>query len=108
MRRVIILFLFVVFMLDIVALASAQDEWNYGLGLKTCGTWISRRQTGDYYDMVQWMLGYISAAGYYGSFKLKESEANAFSVWIDNYCRANPLEKFIVGVRVLVKELTQK
>lgn len=79
----------------------------YGLGAKTCGTWLEKRRTNDYYDMGQWMLGYISAAEYYGP-DLKESEGQAFLAYMDNYCQKKPLDDFDVGVRQLINELRKK
>lgn len=79
----------------------------YGLGAKTCGTWLEKRCANDHFDMAQWMLGYISAANYY-TFDFKESEGAAFIAYMDNYCQQNPLEKFSVGVRRLIDELQKK
>jgi len=79
----------------------------YGVGAKTCGTWIEKRRTNDHFDMGQWMLGYISATDYY-AFELKESEGQAFIAYMDNYCQQNPLDEFAVGVRRLIGELRKK
>jgi len=56
--------------------------------------------------MGQWMLGFISAAGYYGK-NLRESEGEAFGAWMDNFCTQNPLTTFDEGVKKLVNELSQ-
>lgn len=85
----------------------APASTNYGAGTKTCGTWIEKRRTDDYFDMAQWMLGYISATDYY-AFDLKESEGQAFIAYMDNYCQQNPLDEFAVGVRKLISELRKK
>lgn len=85
----------------------ASASTIYGMGAKTCGTWIEKRRTNDHFDMAQWMLGYISAAGYY-AFDLKESEGQAFVAYMDNYCQQNPLDDFSVGVRQLINELRKK
>ena len=79
----------------------------YGLGVSTCGTWLEKRRTNDHFDISQWMLGYISAADYYGP-DLKESEGQAFIFYMDNYCHQNPVDQFSVGVRRLIDELRKK
>ena len=79
----------------------------YGLGASTCGTWLQKRHANDHFEMGQWMLGYISAADYYGP-DLKESEGQALIFYMDNHCQQNPLEVFSVGVRRLIDELRKK
>ena len=79
----------------------------YGLGAKTCGTWLEKRRTNDHFDMAQWMLGYISAADYYGP-DLKENEGQSFISYMDNYCQQNPLDQFSVGVDRLIDALRKK
>jgi hypothetical protein len=82
--------------------------YTYGAGTKTCGAWVEKRKEDDHFAMAQWMLGYVSAAGYYGDFRLRESEGQALVVWMDNYCQQNPLETFEKGVQKLIDSLRKE
>lgn len=87
--------------------ASDGKYITYGAGNSSCGTWLSERPSGNYFNESQWMLGFISATGYYEVMDLKETDAKALTAWMDNYCRANPLDGFNEGVHSLVEELAQ-
>ena len=58
------------------------------------------------------MLGFVSGANWASPGDredfLKGLDAPALEVWIDNYCRAHPLERFSDSVDALVKELRTK
>lgn len=89
-----------------LGVASQTNAYTvYGQGTATCGTWIKEREQGGYKDMEYWILGYITAAGFYGTNELKNSDVNAFSVWIDNYCQNNPLDQLVDGAQALVRAL---
>jgi hypothetical protein len=55
--------------------------------------------------MEYWILGYVTASGFYETNELKKSDVNAFSVWIDNFCQKNPLDQIVDGAQALVREL---
>ena len=80
----------------------------YGEGTSSCGECISERSSGNWHSKGQWMLGVISAVGYYGVYDLKRTDSRAFAVWIDNYCQKNPLDDFSKGVYSLIEELAKK
>ena len=80
----------------------------YGAGSQSCGEWVSERAAGDWFSKGQWMLGVISAVGYYSVYDLKDIDSQAFAVWMDNYCKENPLNQFSEGVYSLVEELAVK
>ena len=77
----------------------------YGSGVGSCGEWLQERKGNDWYNKGQWMLGFVSAAGYYANYTLKNTDSKAFVAWMDNYCHAHPLEDFSTGVKSLVEEL---
>jgi hypothetical protein len=71
-----------------------------GAGTASCGTWTSWRAQQanhpDHYVFEQWALGFISGTAYEGAASLDPLsglDAEAVWAWIDNYCRANPLEE---------------
>lgn len=100
------------YLLAFAALSCAAQSVSayqlYGAGGKSCGEWVSERASGKWYGKGQWMLGVITAVGHYGVYELKDVDSEAFAVWMDNYCRKNPLEEFSVGVYELVEELARK
>ncbi|MCI0561072.1 MAG: hypothetical protein MN733_21510 [Nitrososphaera sp.] len=81
----------------------------YSVGTRTCGAWVEARRKDDWYQMGQWILGYVSAAGFYAGYykdrSLKDSDSGAFLTYMDNYCQQHPLELFETGVRQLIEEL---
>jgi hypothetical protein len=86
----------------------AEETGNYkmyGFGYSSCGSWLDDRKGDGWYGKGQWMLGTISAVGYYGVFKLKELDSVSFALWMDNYCKANPLSTLSEGTHQLVLEL---
>lgn len=92
-----------------ISAASYADGYTiYGAGSSSCGEWVSERATGSWHSKGQWMLGVISAVGYYSVSDLKKIDSQAFAVWMDNYCKENPLSQFSEGVYSLVEELAVK
>lgn len=80
----------------------------YGAGASSCGEWSNVRKSGNYYQQGQWILGFVSSYGYYGSKTLKEVDSQALASWMDNYCQANPLDFISDGAKQLVKTLIIK
>jgi hypothetical protein len=88
--------------------ANAYSYTGYGIGMKSCGHWVQVRNQGNFYDEAQWVLGYLTAAGYYQSIKLKTIDSAAVLTFMDNYCREKPLEEIEGGAQALVDALVQK
>ena len=91
-----------------VATPTIADYHAYGAGLKSCGTWTQKRKSKDWYEAGQWVLGYITAYGYYGSDNLKDVEAPGMAAWLDNYCQQNPLESIETATQKLIETLKMK
>jgi len=84
----------------------AHADYNlYGLGSLPCREWMNKRTSDSWYEMGEWMLGFISAVGYYGIYTLKDADAQAFLKWMDAYCREKPQNEFADGVQKLVETL---
>ena len=83
---------------------------GYGIGMKSCGAWLQERksESGDWYMMGQWVLGYVTAYGYYGSHDLRDVDSPAMSSWIDNYCQQTPLEDIKTAAQKLIDTLKTK
>jgi hypothetical protein len=75
-----------------------------GAGTVSCEAWTAARQhrTG-WYDMAEWVLGFLSGVGYTGrAAPLQGWDAHAVAAWMDNYCRANPLKNLDAAAEAFV------
>lgn len=81
----------------------------YGPGTASCGKWTaSSRNVSDRFLLGSWVLGWVSAAGYYGRMgTLRHTDSEAIQAWIDNYCHDHPLELISDAVIALVTELAK-
>ena len=84
-------------------------------GLRDCSHWIEARavKTG-YGAMIEeaWLSGYLAGAvahdrGGFDPLKNTTSVSQIY-LWMDNYCRANPLQNIVDGGNQLLKELIKK
>jgi hypothetical protein len=93
---------------------SANAGQIKGGGGMTCGSWIKERETNNHYVKLSWIQGFLSAYNQYsytgnnpnGIFG--STDANSLTVWMDNYCRNNPLEEVYSGTLILIEELKSK
>lgn len=87
---------------------SAHAYIGYGVGIKSCGSWLEQRKKGDFYTMAQWVMGYVTAYGYYGEKDLREVDSGAILTFMDNYCQKEPLERIEYGAQALINALKNK
>jgi len=86
---------------------------NLGAGTFSCGQWVEEREAASrtgYFINAQWVNGYLTGRQD-GSFSLTEqqvSDVAARSVWLDNYCQANPLDELLAAARGLWHELASR
>ncbi len=100
----------------LVASVSVQAYMRYGHGNKSCGEWTQIQKGGDSSAESQWVLGWISAAGYYAVAKgmdnasgaLVTIDSIAIVAWIDDYCRRKPLNTVAHAAEAAVKELAKR
>lgn len=79
----------------------------YGPGLLSCGRWVEERKKGATATatfMEFWLLGWVSAAGYYTK-GLPPTDSSAMFAWMDKYCAEYPLEQFALAATDLVVDL---
>lgn len=92
-------------------------------GGRSCGEWVAdqekaKRSGADASSLVAtanasadeaWLLGYLSgfAIGT-GKDVLNETHPKSVSLWMDNYCKANPLDPVSKGARSLAIELAER
>lgn len=95
-----------VLVLLICPTGQAQDSGTV-IGESDCGQWIKGMRNPVYRA---WLLGYVSGLNsgvgkQYGNPLGKISSAEQIYVWMDNYCRANPLRTLSQGAQTLYAEL---
>src|SRR2546425_748369 len=82
-----------------------------GAGSSGCGEWVEARRSGTAgtpasINMEGWLLGFLSGAAYSsGKDTLRNTDASSLFLWMDNYCKANPLKKVMDGAQELDFEL---
>jgi hypothetical protein len=84
--------------------ASAQDRIIFGEAGTSCRTWTQARQTKSRKAglSAQWVAGYLSGSNVEADHPadvLVGTNFDGLMAWIDNYCRANPLD--LVGTAAL-------
>jgi hypothetical protein len=65
---------------------------TYGAGASSCTCWLQdRKHTSGYFLNMQWVLGYVSAAG--NCVDLQKIDSDAMALFMDNYCSEHPYSK---------------
>jgi hypothetical protein len=89
-------------LVQVLTLPLAQAQINIR-GLPSCGTWVKERAAkSDAFERT-WLLGYLSglAAGadqnFWGRQGVNSLDNESVYLWMDNYCRANPLKEVSEG-----------
>ena len=81
-------------------------------GAPDCGQWI--KEIPMYKEQYKgWLLGFVSGLNLNGRNKNddpleKISSAQQIFLWVDNYCKANPLKNLHQAGQLLIIELDQK
>lgn len=90
---------------------------TWGIGQISCGRFIQERErrTGSHgpYDATfrQWLLGFITALNWSDPRRrdlLEGSDAEGAMLWVENHCRAKPLDTFFDAALALRQELSNK
>jgi len=78
-------------------------------GVRSCGYWISGKATVQGGANEAWLLGVLSGMALYSDKDiLKGTDNESIYLWMDNYCRANPLKSISNGGDVLFEELLKQ
>jgi hypothetical protein len=86
------------FSVALIAGAADAAEFIYmGHGTRSCSSWTIDRRAPSITKIADeaWILGFLSGVGATSDLALnplKDVDSNDVFVWIDNYCRAHPLE----------------
>lgn len=94
----------------VAAIACPAAAQNYGMiyGVTpiTCGIYISSYGPGtsNRVGLTSWLAGFVSAYNSYSTNNnlLAGSDIESAMLWIENYCRQNPLSNFLEGTFALV------
>ena len=94
--------------------------FQYGVGTTSCGKWLAeRKELGRYTPAerrelalhslhIQWVLGWVSAAGLYNvQGPLRETQDYEVDAWVEKYCQEHPLNKIDEAAARLVDELSK-
>src|SRR3989339_1034376 len=103
---VILWLIFNIFVWQVKVFAGDFVYGIYGHGATSCGLWVQdRREKNSYgsFSNTAWVLGYISATGYY--IELKKTDLAAIEYWLDKYCAAHPLKRIKDATDSLIMEL---
>ena len=81
------------------------------LATADCGEWVLMKDPSGKptREFRYWLLGYLSGAAVEtGKDILRTTSSASIELWMDNYCKANPLKTVGEGATTLFYELTKK
>jgi hypothetical protein len=93
--------------------ALATDTYHIlGAGADSCGAWSAQKGTalGNLNNM--WILGFVTAVNRYALMiddnVARGTNAEGLFAWVDNYCRAHPLDNIATATDNLIGELQRR
>jgi len=97
-------------------MARASDNGKqfviFGAGLDTCGKWVAARSGPGHGDaQLTWIAGYLTGFnewGWRGRDISGGEDGPAIAGWMDNYCRAHPLDNLREATDALIVELSSR
>ncbi len=99
------IFLFLVSSILLFSVSSFAEIRNYGHGSETCRSYVRVRelaQDGDRPYRIEELAYHSWFKGFATKFSidsnsdvLKKKDDNALFLWLENYCKANPLKPFL-------------
>ena len=103
----------VIVILAMVLSATALDAQAVEiLGFKSCGKWVQDRTENSWPALINrnWLFGYISGLAVAKSkdFLGSRPDVASLELWVDNYCRSNPLNNLDAAGNALALELMKK
>jgi len=92
--------------------AWSQTKNHWGEGNAPCSEWTKERSAKTVVgtQLAAWLRGYVSGANVMQNYKVNiftatTADMDAMDRWINDYCRAHPLDKLVVAADSLVKKL---
>lgn len=82
----------------------------YGFGIETCGQYVEAYKNGAWQPYINWLQGYATGLAYYNRrYRMlgddSEGDIASFSLWLNNYCNAHPLDHVLNASNALLKAL---
>lgn len=78
-------------------------------GASSCGLWVKNRETNslERSSDLAWVLGFLSGISMGSTVNVFKDirDSESLVLWMDNYCKANPLKDVAAGSVALVLEL---
>jgi hypothetical protein len=94
-----------------IGLTASNAEAVLIRGAASCGTWINQTKE-DGWPIVatrMWLLGYLSGRVMEsGRDVIRGTDNPSFFLWVENYCKANPLKDLDDAGDALFSELAKK
>jgi hypothetical protein len=96
--------------------AQARQQLVYGVGLSSCGRWVSERReaTSDGASselqmmMSSWITGFVSAVlDVDDVHKYRSTDSHGMQAFVDQYCQKNPNDSLHHAAESLMAELRQ-
>lgn len=81
------------------------------MGEISCGSWPAGKQLTDIEKAAKlnWILGFLSGKAFESDTDLLAVvDVASISLWMDNYCRQNPLDSIVSGSFELERELRMR
>ena len=88
------------------------------MGTPSCGQWVAARTDENQHikgeQLKSWLMGYISGESFAVNSMvieadvIKTTDSESVFLWMDNYCKTNPLNSLADGGFVLFGELLKK
>jgi hypothetical protein len=97
----------------LLATTLSNQTWSAtAIGVIDCGQWVQdQSKTQQRISDRSWLIGFLSGLNqndFYKNAFDKVSSAQQVYLWMDNYCKANPLQNVADGGEMLMFELLQK
>ena len=80
-------------------------------GVRSCGVWVADRAQNSFGSRTDeaWFVGFMSGlAAMSGKDIITDSDNESLFLWVDNYCKINPLNSTGEAAEVLFLELIKK
>ena len=82
-------------------------------GSSSCGVWVTDRNKNDMAALRNeaWLVGFLSGQAFWSNKEFwggkDRLDNESVFLWMDNYCRANPLKTIADGADILFEERTK-
>lgn len=102
----------IILVVAVMAFTTVHAQIITSYGRRSCGVWIaviSKTDPREMLDARGWLVGYLSGIAIERRKDiLAGTDAESMFLWMDNYCRENPLSNTVDGGIYLAAELEAK